>query len=332
MNARAARARIRRSVMAVGSRLGSHEWTRRLLYAMKNRLTFEDLYQHDRMLADRVRMGAYRRAIARHVQPGDVVVDLGTGTGILAFLAARAGARLVHAIEHGETIEHARAVARANGITNIVFHRTHSTRFELPERADIILHEQIGDALFDERVVEHVADLRRRVLKPGGRILPSRLELFIEPVQLAEGFESPFLWEENVDGISFRVLEAIAAAQPHRYRYRVFRPFPHGHFLCRPEAVVRTNLATAVPADLPRRVTYEREIVAGGRLDGFCVYFRAGFDDQHWFTNSPLERPTSWATPFLRISPRPVEPGEQIRFTLDAGNLQAPSTWAWRLE
>ena len=80
----------------------------------------------------------------------------------------------------------------ANSIENVVFHRVHSSDFELPERADVILHEQIGEALFDERVVENVAELRDRILKPGGRIFPAHLRLFIEPVEVHADTRAPF--------------------------------------------------------------------------------------------------------------------------------------------
>ena len=54
------------------------------------------------MLSDQVRLDAYRRAIEETVQPGDVVVDAGSGTGILALYAAKAGARKVYAIEQSD--------------------------------------------------------------------------------------------------------------------------------------------------------------------------------------------------------------------------------------
>ena len=45
------------------------------------------LEQFASMFADKVRMDAYSAAIERSVRPGDVVVDLGCGPGIFAFLA-----------------------------------------------------------------------------------------------------------------------------------------------------------------------------------------------------------------------------------------------------
>ena len=72
--------------------------------AFHSDLTPEELYGHELLLADTVRMNAYRDGIRRNVKPGDVVVDLGTGTGILAMLAAQQRAKVVHAIELSDMI------------------------------------------------------------------------------------------------------------------------------------------------------------------------------------------------------------------------------------
>lgn len=320
---------ISNALLSVGTRLGRNDHVRRLAYAIRNRVTFDDLYQHDRMLADTVRMDAYRAGIAKHVGADDIVVDLGTGSGILAFLAARAGARKVHAVEHGQMIELAEATGKANSIDNVVYHRTHSTRFDPQEPVDVILHEQIGDALFDERVIENISDLRDRLLKPGGKILPAYLTMYIEPIELLDDAKAPFLWQQEIDGISFANLISVSDQQPHSYRYRVFRPLPFKRLLCEPEPVVEIDLYDATPASLPRVISYQREATTDGRMDGFCVYFAARFDDEITFTSSPTGMMTSWATPLLRVGPRPVKAGETIRLDLEADDLAQPSTWTW---
>ena len=57
------------------------------------------LRNYGEMIDDAVRMDAYVAALRRVVKPGDVVLDIGTGTGIFAVLAARLGARRVFAVE-----------------------------------------------------------------------------------------------------------------------------------------------------------------------------------------------------------------------------------------
>lgn len=60
-----------------------------LVYDNMNETNFAGLSHHEEMLSDAVRADAYHRGIHRNVRPGDVVLDLGTGTGLLAFMASR---------------------------------------------------------------------------------------------------------------------------------------------------------------------------------------------------------------------------------------------------
>jgi len=73
--------------------LGSSPRLRVLLYDLSNRQEFGDLYEHEKMLADTVRIDTYKRAIQKHIGPEDVVLELGTGFGILAFFAAKQDAK-----------------------------------------------------------------------------------------------------------------------------------------------------------------------------------------------------------------------------------------------
>jgi protein arginine N-methyltransferase 1 len=146
-----------------------------------------ELDAHRRFVADRPRVSALAGAIAAAVRPGDVVIDLASGTGILGLLACRAGAARVYCIESGSIISLARDVARSNGFEDrMQFVFAHSSHAHLPERADVLLSDQIGQFGFEAGLIGAVADVRTRLLKPGARVVPGRVTMYLAPVETAE--------------------------------------------------------------------------------------------------------------------------------------------------
>jgi type I protein arginine methyltransferase len=315
-------------------RLGA---SRRLQAALSRVLNFQyfaDMTKHDDMLADPVRVDRYFEAITKHVREGDEVIDLGTGTGLLSCFAARAGARLVHAVEYGPIIEAAQDVAKENGITNIAFHRVNSREFTLPHRVDAIVQEQLGSALFNEHVIANVVDLRDRLLKEGGRILPNRLRLFVVPVQAEEGPYAPFASEQTLHGLTFRALAPYTKAHPQGYLYRVYKPLPLDAFLAEPQSVVDVDLLTVTSAELPASVRYSETVSKKGVLHGFCVFLEAHFDEELSFTTSPVDpdRAVCWSVPILRSERHEVSPGDTVSLDLGWTDLAMPATWRWSVE
>ena len=144
-----------------------------LTYDEKNREAFAQVDLQERMLADEVRFDAYRRAIAKHVREGDTVLEVGTGSGILSFLASGQRPGKIFAIDHSQIIEVAKHISDRNGVSNIEFLECKQQGLpQVSEKVDIIIHEQIGDYLLPQNMVASIVDLRERVLKKGGRSFP----------------------------------------------------------------------------------------------------------------------------------------------------------------
>jgi len=162
------------------------------------------LDEHRQYLADGNRVSAFRHAIEEVVTPGDVVLDLGSGTGILGLMACRAGAKRVYAVDEGPIVGLAREVAKANGFQDRITHiKGLSTRVALPETVDIVLADQIGRFGLESGILEYFADARVRFLKPGGVMVPDEVRLIVAPVENQTLFDQVEFWRRAPAGFDF---------------------------------------------------------------------------------------------------------------------------------
>ena len=297
-----------------------------------NRSYFAQFYEQEKMLADQPRMDFYHAAIARHIKPGDRVIDLGTGTGILAAFASRRGAAQVYAIDHSVVLEHAKTLASHNRIENVEFISTHSKDLKLDAPVDVILHEQMGDYLFDEDMVTNITDLRDRLLKPGGLILPARFELFCEPVKIRDGRFVPHIWDMNVHGIDYSCMDRERPQDPHYYHIPAADLGYVDYLLTDPSPVMTIDLQTLQPSLLPTELRFTRTVRRGGRFDGYVVYFRAMVDDDLSLNSSPLDpgRATNWGYRILRTDRDFLTEGDVIDVTLTIGKWPETASWRWK--
>ncbi|KAK4391648.1 protein arginine N-methyltransferase PRMT10 [Sesamum angolense] len=137
--------------------------------------TYGFLYHQKEMLSDRVRMDAYYNAIFenKHHFQGKTVLDVGTGSGILAIWSAQAGARKVYAVEATKMAEHALELVKANKLQNVVEVIEGSMEdVTLPEKVDVIISEWMGYFLLRESMLDSVICARDRWLKPNGVMRP----------------------------------------------------------------------------------------------------------------------------------------------------------------
>lgn len=155
---------------------------------------FASLDTHRRMLGDRVRLEAYADALREVVRPEHTVVDAGTGSGVLAMLAARAGARQVFGVDNAEILEQARAVVDANGLADTVALVPGDFRtVALPSPVQVLVTETFGALAYAEGAAP---DLRACLAAngPDATVIPASVELWCAPVgpalaaEIAEGY------------------------------------------------------------------------------------------------------------------------------------------------
>jgi SAM-dependent methyltransferase len=286
---------------------------------------YEKVFGHGLMLTDRIRMASYQRAIHQVVQEGDVVADIGTGSGVLAFFAVQAGARKVYAVEQGEIIEDAERLAQVNRLQDrVVFLRGRSDRVELPEKVDVILSEIIGSLGLEENLPRFQIDFRDRFLKPGGRLVPSWLEVCVIPVE-SEAIWGKYvgLWDRDYYGLDFSPVRGYASSQ----RY-VTDCSGQVERLAAPSVVSRTDFCEV--ERVPLVFQGESVISRGGTLHGLVGYFRAGLAPGVVLSTSPGEPPTHWRQTFLPMEEAvEVEGGDEVRYEIKAIPLLDTVSWQW---
>ncbi len=138
---------------------------------------------HVVMLDDERRTNGFLNALEEVVRESDVVLDIGTGTGILATRAAQLGARRVYAVESSGIADAAETVFSANHVADrVTLVRGRSTQLRLPERANVLVTEILGNDPLDERLLEVVSDAKARLLTPDATLVPSGVEIVAIPV------------------------------------------------------------------------------------------------------------------------------------------------------
>jgi len=282
----------------------------------------EVLDYHLSMLLDDARMGAYRQAITRSVRPGDVVVDIGAGTGILSFLACSAGASRVYAIEGGPVSEVAIELCERNGLANrIVLINEWSTAVDLPEPADVVITETIGNAAIDEGIIAWTIDARRRLLRPGGLVLPQRVAMWTAAVESWDDHAQVSDWSAPTLPVDYGVVRDRAA------RTLWFADLRQDQLLTEPALVADIDLN--VVADETVTASGEFRVRRDGTLHGLACWFDADLVDGITLSNSPPTAAPSWAQGYLPISqPLAVTRGDLLTWEIAVST--DGEDWSWR--
>lgn len=284
-----------------------------------------DIYDHGRMIADRVRGDAYARAIASTVRPDDIVVDLGTGTGFFAILACRAGARRVYAVESSAIIEVAREIAAANGcLDRIEFLQSDSRKIGLPEKANVLIADLRGTVPFFTMSLDAVIDARNRFLGEGGTLIPQRDVVFAALVESADAYEvhdQP--WASRWDGIDLTAARRLAI---NGMKKRLIEP---EELISEPAIVVAIDYTTIAATDFES--TIELRATREGVAHGFTLWFDALLADGICFSNAPGSAPTIYGRSFVPFeSPVDLRQGDVMVVDLGVRFLSDADDYLWR--
>lgn len=283
------------------------------------------------MLSDPLRTPLLLKAVQKTVKRGDVVLDLGCGTGILSFAAASAGAKKVYACDVDEAIHFARAEAKKLSLADrIRFHRGLSFDLKIPEPVDVIIAETVGGLGLDENIVPSVYDARKRFLKKGGKIIPGRLRVFVAPVDKIPPFP-PFSKGGN------RGRPPLAKGGGGDLIPLVFTKIKPPDLLASPKIYQEIDFRIVEAIGFDHELEFRSK--KAGALTGFAGWFEASFAPGI-VTNTAPNRPlTHWKQTFLPVRPQSrVKKGDLISFRLriyPKGGLYSTESaieWGYKLE
>lgn len=276
------------------------------------------------MIADGVRMDAYVRALRQAVKPGSVVLDIGTGTGIFALLACRFGARRVYAVEPSDAIQVAQEIASANGYAeSIEFIQAMSSEISIPELADVIVSDLRGVLPLHEHHLISIADARRRLLAPGGVLIPERDTLWAACVDAPDVYgdiEGP--WSENKYGLDMQAGRRLVS---NSWRKTYLKG---EQVLTEPHPWATLDYSAVESPDLVSEVTLRP--TRAGTAHGLGVWFDATLAEGIQFSNAPGRPNVIYGTAFFPwLEPVALIPGDTVRVALRANLVGDDYVWRW---
>lgn len=283
---------------------------------------------YGKMIEDRRRTEPFVDALRAAIGPQTVLLDIGTGTGIFSFLACQFGVARVYAVEPDAiALQVAQLCAKdIPGSERITWIQGLTTELDLPEKVDIVVGDLHGTLPFFKGNIESLADARKRHLKPGGRMLPSRDVLHAAPAFAPEEYqriEAP--WRRNDYDID---LSAAAPYVVNQWSRANSEPIAPERLLAIPQ---RWGVVDYTSTDSPELDhTLEWQIERGGTLHGAYVWFDGDLGEGFGYSNSPLLPELVYGRAFFPFErPTEVVSGDILRTRLAVRLVKGNYVFRW---
>lgn len=271
-------------------------------------------FWHVPMMNEEARNRPYHDALEAVVTPDKLVLEIGTGSGLLSMMAARLGAKKVVTCEAVRLVaDTARRIVESNGLQDrivVVAKPSYELQLgsELPEKADILVHEIFSSELLGEQVLPALEDAKARLLKPGGAVLPAQASLMIALVGGDElGNE---LHVETAFGFDLSLFNAIYPKKRPIHR----EDLPRGLLSADVEAFRFDFISqSSFP---PEKKQLEITVTRAGLCYGVIQWIRFDFGHGIFFENHPSHRRpvASWQHTIYRFEePLRLEGGAVVK-------------------
>lgn len=293
-------------------KLDRSHWAAADLVAVKAQITESVHSWHLPMLGDHARNAAFATAIAAAVRPDDVVLDIGTGSGLLAMMAARAGARHVYACEMlPDLAALARIVVAQNGFADrITIIAKPSAELvvgvDLPERASLLVTEIFDALLIGEGALPAIHHARQHLLTPDARIIPAGGTVSGQLVSFPR--LKPLFPLTTLCGFDMR---AFAAHALDKQFYPIVAETEQIERLSAPSVILDVDFLAPIVTE--RRWTCTLEAQQSGVAQALLLWLDLRLDGDTMLSSGPGGAARHWnPVAFLLDQERAVVPGERV--------------------
>uniref|UniRef100_A0A8C7M8I6 Histone-arginine methyltransferase CARM1 n=1 Tax=Oncorhynchus kisutch TaxID=8019 RepID=A0A8C7M8I6_ONCKI len=260
------------------------------------------LSQQQNMLQDYLRTATYQKAILLNEMDfkDKIVLDVGSGSGILSFFAIQAGAKRVYAVEASPVAKFAEMLVKSNSLSDrIIVLAGKIEEVSCPEQVDVIISEPIGYMLLNERMLESYLH-SRKWLKPKGMMFPTCSDMHLAPFtdeQLyIEHYGRSSFWHQTCFyGVNLSGLHSSAVDE--FFKQPIVDTFEMSILMAK-SVKHCINFMEAKEEDLHRmEIPFVFKLLQSGLIHGLAFWFDVAFIGSKmtvWLSTAPSEPLTHW--------------------------------------
>ncbi|MHA1232519.1 MAG: 50S ribosomal protein L11 methyltransferase [Candidatus Helarchaeota archaeon] len=294
------------------------------------------LNYHRILLMDKIRLDAYYNAIQNEIKGGEIVADLGSGSGILTFFALKAGALKVYSIEESEFLmKLAYRISKRNNLNSkIKFINKNSLLVnsnDVNEKVDLIITEIMGSFGLEENILNYIINFRDKFLKKNGQIIPNKLIICIVPYESEMLYNQCFKFHKwlydqyNLDFEDFIIQTKNFAFVPDDYQSKLTEK----NLLIKPIEFKTIDLLKTNENYFSEKIIIDFNNLKNERtIHGFCGFFKAilsEYPNKIILSNSPILPDTSFGQLYFPLfKPIKISNGDLLELNL---KFNKPGTW-----
>lgn len=282
------------------------------------------------LLADEIRIQAFKKAIFKVVDEHTAIAEIGFALGTYSFFAAMKNAKSIYAIEMGDIFHIGTEIARQNNFYDkITFYHNHSKEVKLPEKVDYLIMEDYTPMLAYRGLYDTIVDARQRFLKPSGKFIPNTFILKFALVEYEDFYNDLHIWKKEND-LVYDI----------NWEYTTELVFNRAHYATKPgikllsKEIVLSEIDMMQSNDITFKFSDDIQIKKPGTIHGIIGWWDCWFRPDQYFSNSPLEPVNTWGQMYFPIrNPVKVAPKDSVKvnFSSYRSKISGEIDYLWRI-